>query len=56
MVGISRKSILGLAESNNNDLKDTLSLALAYPLMQKNIDYLRVHNVKLHKQLLNSAI
>lgn len=56
MVGISRKSMLGLAESNNNDLKDTLSLALAYPLMQKNIDYLRVHNVKLHKQLLNLAI
>jgi dihydropteroate synthase len=55
MVGISRKSILGCLESDNN-LKDSLSLALAYPLMQKNIDYLRVHNVKLHKQLLNLAI
>ena len=56
MVGISRKSLLGLSNSNDNNLKDTLSLALSYPLIQKNVDYLRVHNVKLHRQLLDLAI
>ncbi len=54
MVGISRKSLLGIQE-NNNDLKDALTLALSYPLIQKGVEYLRVHNVKLHKQLLNSV-
>ena len=52
MVGVSRKSILGITD-NDNDLKDALSSAISYPLMQKGVDYLRVHNVKLHKQLLN---
>ncbi len=56
MVGLSRKSFLGLSSSDNNDLKDTLTLAISYPLMQKGVDYLRVHNVKLHKQLLDLAI
>ena len=55
MVGLSRKSLLGVND-NNNDLKDTLSLALSYPLILKGVDYLRVHNVKLHKQLLDLAI
>ena len=55
MVGVSRKSFLGVKE-NNNLLKDSLTLAISYPLIQKNIDYLRVHNVKLHRQLLNLAI
>lgn len=45
MVGISRKSFLGK--------EDELTLALNYPLIQKGVDYLRVHNVKLHKQLLS---
>lgn len=56
MVGVSRKSLLGLSDSDDNSLKDSLSLAISYPLMQKGVDYLRVHNVKLHRQLLNSAI
>lgn len=56
MVGVSRKSLLGLSDSKDNNLKDALTLAISYPLMQKGVDYLRVHNVKLHKQLLNSAI
>ena len=55
MVGVSRKSLLGV-NSENNDLKDSLSLALSYPLIQKGVDYLRVHNVKLHKQLIDSAM
>lgn len=56
MVGVSRKSLLGLQNSEDNVLKDSLSLALAYPLMQAGIDYLRVHNVKLHRKLLNLVV
>ncbi|MCQ2740284.1 MAG: dihydropteroate synthase [bacterium] len=52
MIGISRKSFLGECDNDNN-LKDIMSVAMAYPLMQNKIDYIRVHNVKLHKQLLN---
>lgn len=55
MIGLSRKSFLEL-EDFNNDIKDSISLALAYPLIQKKIDYLRVHNVKLHNQLLKSVM
>ncbi|MCQ2744099.1 MAG: dihydropteroate synthase [bacterium] len=55
MVGLSRKSFLEISDSNDNNLKDSLSLAISYPLIQKGVDYLRVHNVKLHKQLLNLA-
>lgn len=54
MVGVSRKSLLGI-QNNDNDLKDALTLAVSYPLIQKNVDYLRVHNVKIHKQLINSV-
>lgn len=54
MVGVSRKSLLGIT-SDDNELKDSLSLAISYPLIQKGVDYLRVHNVKLHKQLLDLA-
>lgn len=56
MVGISRKSFLGCEEKDSNELRDSLSLALSYPLMQKKVDYLRVHNVRIHKQLINLAI
>lgn len=56
MVGVSRKSFLGLKDSVDNNLKDALSLAVSYPLIQKNVDYLRVHNVKLYRQLLDSVI
>ena len=51
MVGVSRKSLLGIKE-DDNDLKDALTLAISYPLISK-VDYLRVHNVKLHKTMLN---
>ena len=51
MVGVSRKSLLGLSNSDDNALKDSLTLAISYPLIQKGVDYLRVHNVKLHKML-----
>ena len=51
MVGLSRKSFLG--DFKNNQDKDALSLALSYPLIKSGINYLRVHNVKLHKNMLN---
>jgi len=51
MVGVSRKSLLGIKE-DNNDLKDTLTAAISYPMINK-VDYLRVHNVKTHRALLN---
>ncbi len=53
MVGVSRKSLLGVRE-NDNSLKDTLSTALAYQLVREGVDYLRVHNVQMHKKMLNS--
>ena len=56
MVGVSRKSLLGLNDSDDNELKDALSAAISYPLIQKGVDYLRVHNVKLHKKLLSQGI
>ena len=51
MLGVSRKSVLGVMEDDNN-LKDALTLAVSYPLMAAGVDYLRVHNIKLHKSLL----
>lgn len=53
MIGVSRKSML-CVNSDDNALKDSLTLAISYPLIIKRVDFLRVHNVKLHKQLLNS--
>lgn len=55
MVGTSRKSFLGI-KNDDNQLKDALTLAINYPLIQKGVDFLRVHNVKLHKQLLDSVV
>ena len=52
MVGVSRKSLLGI-NTCDNLLKDELSVAISYPLAQKGVDYLRVHNVKLHKAMLD---
>ncbi len=54
MIGVSRKSLLGIKE-DDNDLKDALSLAISYPLINK-VDYLRVHNVKLHKIMLANKV
>ena len=54
MIGLSRKSLLGINE-DNNELKDSLSAVLSYPLIKKHIDYLRVHNVRLHKNIIQLA-
>ena len=53
MLGASRKSFLGV-EGNDNDLKDSLTLAYNALAIQAGVDYLRVHNVRLHKKFLES--
>lgn len=53
MIGISRKSVLNVKDADN-ETKDAITLAYSYPLILSGIDYLRVHNVKLHRTLLNS--
>lgn len=51
MLGVSRKSLLGIKEEQN-EIKDILTLSLNASLIDKKINFIRVHNVKLHKQLL----
>ena len=52
MLGVSRKSLLNMQEKTNED-KDIYTLALNSILINENIDYIRVHNVKLHKDFIN---
>lgn len=49
MLGISRKSLLNMLDSSNEE-KDIYTLSINSKLMFENIDYIRVHNVKLHKK------
>ena len=51
MLGISRKSLLDMA-NEDNFTKDIYTLAMNAIAVAHNVDYIRVHNVKLHKQLL----
>lgn len=51
MVGISRKSLLDMKDKDNI-VKDIYTLALNTLLIDKKVDYIRVHNVKLHRDLL----
>ena len=53
MLGTSRKSFLGVT-NNDNELKDALTLGYNALAINAEVDYLRVHNVKLHKEFLNS--
>ena len=50
LIGLSRKSLLGMPEATNEE-KDIYTLALDSVLITQKIDYIRVHNVKLHKML-----
>ena len=52
MIGLSRKSLLDMADSTNSE-KDIFTIALNTLAIEKNVDYLRVHNVKLHRQLVD---
>lgn len=49
LIGLSRKSLLNMQNSTNEE-KDIYTLALNSILINDNIDYIRVHNVKIHKQ------
>ncbi len=51
MLGISRKSFLNITDSDNQD-KDIYTTALNTLAINKKVDYIRVHNVKMHKKLL----
>lgn len=50
LIGLSRKSLLNMQNSTNEE-KDIYTLALNSILINDHIDYIRVHNVKIHKQL-----
>ena len=50
LIGLSRKSILDMQNTQNEE-KDIFTLALNSILINENIDYIRVHNVKIHKKL-----
>ncbi len=52
MVGLSRKSLLNM-QDKDNIVKDIYSLALNTLLINKKVDYIRVHNVKLHRDLIS---
>ena len=50
MLGISRKSFLNLDDNTDRDIYTTVFNALA---IERNVDYIRVHNVKMHKKLID---
>lgn len=52
MLGVSRKSLLNMPEADN-DMKDIFTVALNSLAVENKVDYIRVHNVKLHKQLIS---
>lgn len=52
MLGVSRKSLLNMADADNYT-KDIFTVALNTLAVERKVDILRVHNVKLHRQLLN---
>ncbi len=51
MLGISRKSLLDMKDETN-EVKDVYTTALSSLAIERNVDYLRVHNVKMHKVLI----
>jgi len=50
MLGISRKSFLNMKDNEERDIYTTALNTLA---IERNVDYLRVHNVKMHKTLID---
>lgn len=51
MLGLSRKSLLDMHDASN-ETKDIYTLALNSLAIEKKVNFIRVHNVKLHKELL----
>ena len=52
MLGISRKSFLNM-QTESNEIKDIFTVAVNSLAIERHVDYLRVHNVGLHKKLLD---
>lgn len=52
LLGISRKSLLNMPNASNDE-KDMFTLAINTLAVEKNVDIIRVHNVKIHKQLVD---
>jgi dihydropteroate synthase len=52
MIGVSRKSLLNMKEESN-EVKDIFTLALNAIVIDKKVNFIRVHNVKLHKKLID---
>lgn len=50
MLGVSRKSLLNM-QSESNEMKDIYTLALNAIIINNGVNFIRVHNVKLHKKL-----
>lgn len=53
MLGVSRKSLLNMPKETN-ETKDIFTLALNAVLINKGINFVRVHNVGLHKIYINN--
>ena len=51
MLGISRKSLLDMPDADNFT-KDIYTTALNAVAIEINVDYIRVHNVEMHKKLI----
>lgn len=52
LLGLSRKSLLNMKEADNYT-KDIFTAALNTIAVENGVDIIRVHNVKMHRQLLN---
>jgi len=52
LLGVSRKSLLNLPDADNFT-KDIFTVALNILAVERQVDIIRVHNVKLHKQLID---
>lgn len=52
LLGVSRKSMLNMSDEDNFT-KDIFTAALNTLAVERKVDIIRVHNVKLHKQLIN---
>lgn len=52
MLGLSRKSLLNIKDADNEE-KDLYTLALNTLALEHHVDYIRVHNVKIHRKLMD---
>lgn len=52
LIGLSRKSLLNMPQASNEE-KDLYTLALDSILINEGVNYIRVHNVKIHKKFLD---